>query len=60
MNNEIFNSKFDISFKYSISKDPHEFNDARHVIEKIKELDSFNKSMIFNYLQKELGYTHDT
>ncbi|MBJ6316612.1 hypothetical protein JGU43_00355, partial [Staphylococcus aureus] len=55
-----FNSRFEISFKYSISKDPHEFNDARHVIEKIKELDSFNKSMIFNYLQKELGDTHDT
>lgn len=60
LNKEIFNSRFEISFKYSISKDPHEFNDARHVIEKIKELDSFNKSMIFNYLQKELGDSHRT
>lgn len=60
LNNEIFNSRFEISFEYSISKDPHEFNDARQVIEKIKSLDSFDKSMIFNYLQKELGDYHRT
>ena len=60
LNNEIFNSRFEISFEFSISKDPHEFNDARQVIEKIKSLDSFDKSMIFNYLQKELGDYHRT
>lgn len=55
LTNDTFNPKFELAFRYTISKDPFEFNDARHVIEKINDLNDFDKNMVLRYLKNELG-----